>query len=55
MVWESFVNFPWLTMVRDVYVDSSKLSMVNHGLSIVNHGQQWLTMLTVTRIILNHG
>ena len=22
---------PWLTMVCDIYVDSSKLSMVNHG------------------------
>ena len=43
---------PWLTMVCDIYVDSSKLSMVNHG---YKHCQPWLTMLTVTRIILNHG
>ena len=43
---------PWLTMVCDIYVDSSKLSMVNHG---YKHFQPWLTMLTVTRIILNHG
>ena len=57
---------PWLTMVCDIYVDSSKLSMVNHGYKhcqpwltmlcqMVNHG---LTLLTVTRIIptmVDHG
>ena len=33
---------PWLTMVCDIYVDSSKLRMVNQG---YKHCQPWLTMV----------
>ena len=40
----------WLTMVCDIYVDSSKLSMVNHG---YKHCQPWLTMSLSTMV--NHA